>query len=89
MLCTICYNDNNIKNEYNCRVCNNSVCNNCFSNILLTDENFNFYIIKNLPIIYRCSFCNSNNRMKLFDNNIQHELIKILEKKLNIKKISK
>ena len=86
MSCIICYDDSKMKNDYHCRTCNNSVCNSCFSNILLTDENFNFCIIKNLPIIYRCSFCNSNNRIKNFNSNVQHELIEILEKKLNIQK---
>ena len=43
--CSICYDDNKIKNDFNCRICNNSVCNTCFSNILLSDENFTFCII--------------------------------------------
>ena len=85
-MCSICYDDNKIKNDYNCRTCNNSVCNSCFSNILLSDENFTFCIIKNLPIIYNCCYCKSGNRLQENNNEIQHELIKILEKKLNIQK---
>ena len=46
MSCIICYNNNN--NNINCRVCRNSTCNSCFANILLSDENFTFCIIKNL-----------------------------------------
>jgi hypothetical protein len=88
MLCTICYN-NDINNNINCRVCKNSVCNNCFSNILLTDDNFRICIIYNIPIIYRCSFCKTENRLRNFNNEIQHELIEILENKLNIKQMFK
>ena len=61
MLCTICYN-NDINNNINCRVCKNSVCNNCFSNILLTDDNFRICIIYNIPIIYRCSTRSARSR---------------------------
>ena len=87
MSCIICYNNNN--NNINCRVCRNSTCNNCFANILLSDENFTFCIIKNLPIIYNCCYCKSGNRLQENNNEIQHELIKILEKKLNIQKMFK
>ena len=89
MSCSICYDDNKMKNDYKCRVCNHSICDNCFSNILLTDENFNFCIIKNIPIIYKCSFCKTDNRLQNFSDAIQHELIEILEKKLNIQKMFK
>ena len=85
MSCSICY-DNDINNNINCRVCNNSVCNSCFSNILSHDDNFRICIIYNIPIIYRCSFCKTENRLRNFNNEIQHGLIEILEKKLNIQK---
>lgn len=87
--CSICYDDNKIKNNINCRVCNNSVCNSCFANILFSDENLTFCIIKQLPIIYNCCYCKSGNRFKENSIEIQHELIEILEKKLNIKKMFK
>ena len=61
--CSICYDDNKIKNDYNCRTCNNSVCNTCFSNILSYDDNFRICIIYNIPIIYKCSFCKTENRL--------------------------
>ena len=63
MLCSLCY-DNNINNENKCRVCNNSVCNNCFCNILLYNTNFRICLIYNIPVIYSCSFCKSDNRIK-------------------------
>ena len=85
MSCIICY-DNDINNNINCRTCNNSVCNSCFSNILSHDDNFRICIIYNIPIIYRCSFCKTENRLRNFNNEIQHGLIEILEKKLNIQK---
>ena len=87
--CSICYDDNKIKNDFNCRTCNNSVCNNCFANILLSDENFTFCIIKNLPIIYNCCYCKSGNRLQENNNEIKKELIEILETKLNIQKMFK
>ncbi len=89
-VCSICYNkkiDDNIDNT--CRVCNNKTCNSCFTNILMMDENFTFCILKQLPLIFKCAFCKSDNRLKHFDNNIQNHSIEILEKKLNIIKISK
>ena len=55
-MCIICYDDSKMKNDCNCRVCNNSVCNSCFSNILSHDDNFRICIIYNITIIYRCSF---------------------------------
>jgi hypothetical protein len=84
--CSICYDDNKIKNDYNCRTCKNSVCNSCFSNILSYDDNFRICMIYNIPIIYKCSFCKTENRLRNFNNEIQKELIEILEKKLNIQK---
>ena len=81
MSCLICYENDNIENEYNCRVCNNKVCDRCFSNILLHDLNFTFCLHLNLPIIYKCAFCNSNNRIKFFNKDIQNQLIQLLEKK--------
>ena len=86
MTCTICY-DNDINNYINCRVCSKSICNNCLANILLSDENFTFCIIKNLPIIYHCCYCKSGNILQNNDKDIQTEIIDILEKNLNIKKI--
>ena len=88
-VCSICCDKKIDDNNINCRVCRNSTCNNCFANILLSDENFTFCIIKNLPIIYNCCYCKSGNRLQENNNNIQQELIEILEKKLNIIKISK
>ena len=88
MSCSICY-DNNFNTTVKCRVCKHSTCNNCFANILLSDENFTFCIIKNLPIIYNCCYCKSGNRLQENNKEIQHELIEILEKKLNINKMFK
>ncbi len=87
MSCSICYDGN--FNTVKCRVCKHSTCNTCFYNILLSDENFTFCIIKNLPIIYNCCYCKSGNKLQNFNNEIQQEVIKILEKKLNIIKICK
>ena len=82
MTCLICHDDDSIRNDYKCRVCKNSVCDKCFSNILLRDENFTFCIIKQLPIIYKCVFCNCNNRVNLLNDNIKIQLIEIIERKI-------
>ena len=79
--CSICYDTNNIKNDYCCRVCKESPCNECFCNILLHDLNFTFCFYFKLPIIYKCAFCNSSNRIKCFNKDIQNQLIELLEKK--------
>ena len=89
-LCPICCDkkiDDNIDNS--CRVCNNKTCKNCFTKILMMDKNFTFITLRNLPVIYECCFCKSSNRLKKFDDNIKNQSIEILEKKLNIIKISK
>ena len=55
----------------------------------MMDKNFTFITLRNLPVIYECCFCKSSNRLKKFDDNIKNQSIEILEKKLNIIKISK
>jgi hypothetical protein len=88
--CSICCDKKIDDNNDNiCRICNNKTCNSCFTNILMMDKDFTFCILKQLPLIYECCYCKSSNRLKHFDNNIQNHSIEILEKKLNIIKISK
>ena len=90
MSCSICYDYNiNDNCEYTCRICSKKPCDNCLGKILLSDKNFTFCIIKNLPIIYSCCFCKTENRLRNFDNDIKQEVIKTLEIKLNIIKIYK
>jgi hypothetical protein len=55
----------------------------------MMDKNFTFITLRNLPIIYECCYCKSSNRFKKIDDNIKNQSIDILEKKLNIVKISK
>ena len=81
MICLICY-DNNIDINNNCKICNNSVCNDCFCNILLYDSNFKICLIYNIPIIYTCSFCKCQNRIKNLNDAIQKKLIYLLDQNI-------
>ena len=63
--CSICL-DNIINKNNNCSVCNNGVCNNCYSKII--DRTYQ----PEIDISYNCPFCKTENfkKWKAVDNEI-------------------